>query len=665
MSATGILIAEYDKLVLKELTIRLEGLGYKVLDTAASGEAVIKKIDQLIPDLILMNIRLKGSIDGIQTGSLIRNYRDIPIVYMVDFGSQATIRRVSATGPFGYIFKPFDDKYLFATIETALVRHRLEYKLHQSRQWLNTTLTSIGDGVIATDEYGKVRFINPAAMRLTGWNHTDVAEKPLTDIFCLVDETSKEPINLLSADGSQSPSALREGFAGLLIARDKKTVPVEANITSIQDGRGRIYGRVLIFRDVSSHRETLEEIRRQANRAEALVQVASRLNSQLELEIVLTTICEVTNRAVKATGTAVLLPGARQDLFQGMAAISGDPALTAYKGTQIEIPRGVFEAILSSDNPVVVIDGIQEHPELPYFQIYKNTDIRTLAIAGLFRGGSLTGVLVSAFSRQSKILLDDETALLKGLADQASSAIVNAELFEQVRAGRERQRKLAKNLVDVQETERRRIARELHDHLGQILTGLQFMLESAKSQAAGTQRTNIEEIQDAVTGIIREVREMSLSLRPSMLDDMGLIPTLLWHFHRYTNQTGIHVNFRYDPFPGRIPTEIETAAYRIVQEALTNVARHARVKEVFVGLVIQDETLWVEILDNGKGFDTSAGVNNPSTGLSGMQERASLLGGYLLVESYIDQGTQILAALPVTDRPLERRKHERHYSAGR
>ena len=170
--------------------------------------------------------------------------------------------------------------------------------------------------------------------------------------------------------------------------------------------------------------------------------------------------------------------------------------------------------------------------------------------------------------------------------------------------------------------------------------------------------------QEAVSEIIRDVREMSLNLRPSMLDDMGLVPTLLWHFNRYTGQTGIHVNFQYDEFPRRVPLEIETAAYRIVQEALTNTARHAQVQEVFVGLVIQDDKLWVEILDNGKGFDANAEPDRPSSGLSGMRERAGLLGGYLLVESFIDQGTQIIAALPLTDQPLERRKHERYRAAG-
>ena len=442
-------------------------------------------------------------------------------------------------------------------------------------------------------------------------------------------------------------------------------IAVETSITSIQDGRDQVHGRVLVFRDVTRQREILQEIRRQADRAEALVQVASRLNSHLELDAVLSTVCEITNRALKASGTAVLLQHPQRNIFQNMAATSGDQALMEYEGIQFEIPADVFNLMLSRSKPVYVLQNIQEHADLPYLEEYRKMDIRTLAIAALFRGSHLVGTLVSVFSHQPKTLLEDEVVLLKGLADQASSAIENAELFEQVRAGRERQRKLTKSLVDIQETERRRIARELHDHLGQSLTGLQFMLETAKNQAQGPQRTNLEGIQEAVSEIIRDVREMSLNLRPSMLDDMGLVPTLRWHFDRFTSQTGIHVNFQYDEVLGRIPVEIETAAYRIVQEALTNVARHAQVQEVFVGLVMQDDTLWVEVLDNGKGFDITAEPDRPSSGLSGMRERAGLLGGYLLVESFLNQGTQVLAALPLSDHPLERRKHERYRPAGR
>ena len=191
------------------------------------------------------------------------------------------------------------------------------------------------------------------------------------------------------------------------------------------------------------------------------------------------------------------------------------------------------------------------------------------------------------------------------------------------------------------------------------------MLESAKKQEGIAQTASLEEIQKNVGDIIGQVREMSLKLRPSMLDDMGLLPTLQWHIERFTSQTGIRVDFQSDTIKDRFPAEVETAAYRIVQEALTNVARHAHVNQVFVGMITQNNVLWIEVLDKGAGFDLSAHMTRPTSGLSGMQERASLIGGYLVIESFLNQGTQIVAALPITGKPLERRKIDRNNPAGR
>lgn len=658
MSAIDILIVEENQLLAQELTEQLEELGYRVVDIARSGEEAIEKTKTLCPHIVLMNMRRTATVDGIQTGSHIRNSYDTPVIYLTDYGSQTIIRRAGATGPFGYIFRPLDKKQIFATIEIAAIRHQLESQLKQSRQWLNTTLTSIGDGVIATDEQGFIRFINPVAMEQTRCDHTQAVGKPLSDVFSLVDESSHQPIDILDRHTKYS-------FEGLLIPNSGTPLPVEVNITSIEDGKGKIYGMVLIIRDVTQHREALHEIKRQANRAEALVQVAAQLNSHLELKTVLNTICQVTNQTISAAGTAALLQGDHKSVFRDMAFMSQDSGLTMYQGRGFEIPKAIFHSLLSRSNPVIVIQVAQGFPAIHYMEILKKLDIQTVAVAALFRGNELVGALVSAFTRNPRILPEDELTLLRGLADQASSAIENAELFEQVRAGRERQRKLAKNLVDIQEAERRHIAKELHDHLGQLLTGLQFMLETTKNQASGKQRASLEEIQNSVSDIIGQVREMSLNLRPSMLDDMGLLPTLLWHLDRYTKQTGIRVNLRADEFPQRLPLEIETAAYRIIQEALTNVARYAQVDEVFVGLVLQEKTLWVEVLDEGKGFDTSLESDRLSSGISGMRERASLLGGYLVVESFINQGTQIVAALPITGQPLERRKYDRNRSPGR
>jgi PAS domain S-box-containing protein len=665
MSAAGILIAEYESSVAQDLKVRVEALGYRVIDIASSGEEAIAKTEKLRPNIVLMNTRLRGTIDGLQTGSQIRDDQDIPIIYMVDFGSQATIRRVGTTAPFGYIFRPFDEKQIFATIETALIRHQLERKLEQSRQWLNTTLTSIGDGVIATDEQGLIRFINPSAMEYTGLHHTTAIGRSLSEVFHLVREDSRETVDVLDFHRRRPQLASRVGFDGLLIPPGSGTpLPVEAKITSIEDGKGRAYGMVLIFRDVTQQRQAVREIKRQANRAEALLQVASQLNSQLELKTVLNTICRITNQTLDASGTAVVLRGTEKETFRTMAASGQDPDFEAYHGAALELPRDLFAELLSVGSPVIVIHDVKALPVRAYFEVFQELDIRTLALAALFRGNELVGCLISAFARNPRILPEDEITLLRGLADQASSAIENAELFEQVRAGRERQRKLAKSLVDIQEGERRHIAKELHDHLGQLLTGLQFMLESTKHQSTGRQRTDLDEIQNSVTDIIEQVREMSLNLRPSMLDDLGLVPTLKWHFERFTRQMGVSIDFYCDEVLSRFPADIETAAYRIIQEALTNVARHARVKTVFVGLAIQQDTLWVEVVDKGRGFDAAIVMEKPSSGLGGMRERAELAGGYLLIRSVLEQGTQVIAALPIRENRLERRKNVRKSSLG-
>ena len=150
-----------------------------------------------------------------------------------------------------------------------------------------------------------------------------------------------------------------------------------------------------------------------------------------------------------------------------------------------------------------------------------------------------------------------------------------------------------------------------------------------------------------------------------MLDDIGLLPTLLWHFERYTNQTGIKVSFSHSELPQRLNPEIETTVYRIIQEALTNIARHARVNQAFVHLILKENILTVEVIDHGIGFISEFDMLNWSNvGLAGMRERADMMGGYLLVNSAPNKGTKILAMLPLDRKPIERRKRVQNRVAG-
>ena len=212
----------------------------------------------------------------------------------------------------------------------------------------------------------------------------------------------------------------------------------------------------------------------------------------------------------------------------------------------------------------------------------------------------------------------------------------------------ERLRLLSARLVELQEAERRHIARELHDQIGQWLTGLSLMLNMIPELPAEAIRSNIAEAQVLINELMGRVRDLSLELRPSMLDDLGLLPTLIRHFERYRAQTHVSVDFKQRGLEGRFPADLETGVFRVVQEGLTNVARHANVSKASVRVVASRSRLSLQIEDNGKGFDQQVlAARGASSGITGMQERAALLGGKLAVDSVPGVGTRLTAEFPL------------------
>ncbi|MCX5999434.1 MAG: PAS domain S-box protein [Chloroflexi bacterium] len=237
------------------------------------------------------------------------------------------------------------------------------------------------------------------------------------------------------------------------------------------------------------------------------------------------------------------------------------------------------------------------------------------------------------------------------LRDQNGKAVgtlgVTRDITERKRY-EERLRSLSARLVELQEAERRRIARELHDQIGQWLTGLSLLLNMIPDLPAEAIRSNIAEAQVLINELMGRVKDMSLELRPSMLDDLGLMPTLIRHFLRYNAQTSVDVDFKQRGLDRRFPAELETAVFRIVQEGLTNVARHANVPKASVRVVVSRSRLSLQIEDNGKGFDPQVlAARGASSGITGMQERAALLGGHLAVDSIPGVGTRLMAEFPL------------------
>lgn len=239
--------------------------------------------------------------------------------------------------------------------------------------------------------------------------------------------------------------------------------------------------------------------------------------------------------------------------------------------------------------------------------------------------------------------------ILETLAAHISVAVQNARLLEESRLSRDRLAELSRQLVQAYETERRGIGRELHDQIGQMLTALDLILAVAAQLPPEQAARKFAGAQELVHDLSNRISRLSLELRPPMLDDLGLIPALLWHINRYQEQTNIAVDFKHSGVEGsRFRPEIENTAYRLIQEALTNVARHAHASQVRLELHAREGQFEIKIEDNGQGFNAQIGLAQ-HRGLSGMRERVGLLDGEFQIKSENEKGTRVLIKLPLKE----------------
>lgn len=226
----------------------------------------------------------------------------------------------------------------------------------------------------------------------------------------------------------------------------------------------------------------------------------------------------------------------------------------------------------------------------------------------------------------------------------------------------ESSRQRASQIINAQEEERKRIARELHDETSQVLTSLLISLavleESIESAEA---RQRISDTRALAHQTLRAIRSLSIDLRPSALDDLGLLPALRWYLKEYQQKCSIEVDFHATGLKDRLPTEMETALYRIVQECLTNTARHSHARKATVTLKEEASAVYGTIIDDGDGFDYAALLKIPSQergmgrglGLTGMRERAVLLSGELEIHTAPGQGTRVEVRIPLPERQAE------------
>ncbi|NOH02173.1 MAG: PAS domain S-box protein [Chloroflexi bacterium] len=394
-----------------------------------------------------------------------------------------------------------------------------------------------------------------------------------------------------------------------------------------------------------------ENEHKQRQLAETLRASAQALAQTLDLDIVLRTLLKHVRALVQSdTASVILLEG---ESLLSVRAVEGyerwtDPnQILSFKVDGANNP--FYQKLIATRKSLLIPDTASE----PGWEVFPGTEpIRNCIFAPILIEGKIIGV-VGLSKAEPNYFTAEHAQWAEALVGQAAVAIQNAWLFEQVRAGRERLQSLSRRLVDIQESERRFVARELHDHAAQNLTSLILGLGAIEKEASQLPkiRARASELKTMTDGVLEDLHRLAINLRPASLDHPGLVPALEQLIKSFTQNSSLQIRFKAAGIgeDDRLPQEVETTLYRITQEALTNVVRHASAQRADVVLERRGDTALVLIEDDGKGFDLEKAKIGGHLGLLGMEERAEMLGGKLTVESVPGKGTIIVAEVPYAD----------------
>jgi two-component system, NarL family, sensor histidine kinase DevS len=366
---------------------------------------------------------------------------------------------------------------------------------------------------------------------------------------------------------------------------------------------------------------------------ESINEIGNALASEIELEPLLGLVARRLRELVDARLVLIALP---EGAALRVAAAEGE-GVYGVVGMQLEFGGSKAGRVLERGHSERV-DSVLEDPEIDQHAARRLGVHSALFVPLIARGRAIGVVIAHDKAGSSPSFSDDDLRLAETLAARAAIAV---DLSERV------SRDAVRRVVDAQELERRRLARELHDETGQALTsillGLKPLEQSASTEDA---RAAVGSLRELVVSTLQDVRRLAVELRPTTLDDFGLVTAVERLVDTFRDQSGLQVDLEAQLREERLPREVETALYRIIQEALTNIAKHAGASRVSILLTHKGGSVAAVIEDDGSGFDPTA-ISDDGLGLVGMRERVGLVGGRLRVESAAQSGTTVLAEVPL------------------
>lgn len=504
--------------------------------------------------------------------------------------------------------------------------------------------------IFMLDTTGRIATWNSGAERIKGYRADAIIGQHFACLFTAEDSAAGKPEEELH----EARHTGRFQTEGWRVREDGSRFWASVVITAIYDATGHLQGFAKVTRDSTPQRRAEEVLQRHAAQLNILYEISRAILSAQSSAA----IAEVTLQSMRLLITCqhanVVIFAVDADELTVLAA-DGRNVDGFAAGTRLPLDTFDDTELLDSGAVYVVQDKLCLPEPPPAVLALHEAGLSCYTRMSLVDRGRLIGALMLA-TDTPETFIPEHLDIIRQVADQLAVALQSARLFEEVRAAQERLQGLSHQLINVQEGERRAVARELHDEIGPALTAVKINLQALlRVPEGGTLETHLEESIGVVDHALQQVRNLSLDLRPSLLDDLGLIAALRWYVDRLKLRAGIAARFVSDTFETRLPAVLETTCFRVAQEALTNVVRHARARRVLVALRRYEGEVHLIVRDDGTGFDAHAAheraAHGASIGLLSMEERVLIAGGQLQIESVPGYGTEVYARFPMLPPP--------------
>lgn len=688
-----ILIVDDEPLVCRTLAEILQSGGFLV-DSVNRAREAIERVQRRFYNIVLLDLNLPD-MHGLEVVQHLKHYSPrTEVVIITGYATLKSALEALERGVVAYVEKPVRPNQLVATVKGVLEKQRLKLENERMIRQLSALLYFAQDitselelsellrriVVRATEltnaEKGFVALLEAEVLRLQEyWDGRQWVPQPVqwirgegvpghvwsTQQPHLSHATDQHPFNTPS-EGSMVeltscicvPVIDTVGqFIGVLGVGNKLgPEPFTPEDVSMLQALGRQAAIAI------ENARLYERQKEEAEISTSLLRVAESLSQFTDLDELLSIASEIIPERLGCDQFGLFLLDRAKNVFYGAKAHAPSPQQErSFLAGQVRVQQlRVLDEVLRKREPLVIEDAARS----PFIDpaAVSGLNLTSCVFIPLIAKAEVIGVMVLNKSDGSRRFTSRDIKIATGVANQLAIAIENTNLFSEVSAHKTALQRLSMRLTNVLEEERARISRELHDGIGQVLSGMLIgldVLEEKVPPSVTAVRQGLRQVKRLTERTLDELRRLSHDLRPSLLDDLGLLDALQWLADYLAERCGWAMQVVVDADFPRLAPEAETALFRISQEALNNIKTHANASRVTIRLGQDDGLVQLEIEDNGRGFDPVAMAGNRyperGIGLLSMQERATALGGKVFIESEVGQGTRLKVVIPWSDVP--------------